>query len=497
MNKLLKKIKEYKPSKYMCYLYFFIPIFVCCITGLDKEADIWFLLNHGEYVLENGFPLIEPFSMHQGFSFIMQQWLSAVIFYIGHSLLGQYGLRLILLIVNCLMLFFTYKLCMVITNNKFRLSVVWTCISQTLLLIFFIPRPWIFTFLNLIIVLYIMELYYKENKSKGLYFLPLISLLQINFQASMWFMIFLFILPYLVCLFIDKIKKKENKKIYKLLLIIIFMFIVGLINPYGIDNMLYVFTSYGNEYINKMIVEMQPAAFTLGNTVHEMYGRITFILMFIIVMIYIYYKKGKLELRHLFLLLGVSLLALMHIRSLGLFMIGVIPFISAYISPSFKELTKEEKKVKLVGKEKRQYILVIVFLIVYLLVFIFNFNTSFTAKTKKGIDKILETSNKKDVVLYTNYTNGSYAEYRGLKPYIDTRAEVYIKSFNKKEDIMKEYYLVSKGYIKYEEFVDKYKFTHMLIMKKEYIYKEAVKDEDYKVIFKDKKYVVLERKNIM
>lgn len=498
MKKLLSKIKNYKPSKYICYLYFFVPIFVCAISKLDKEADIWFLLNHGKYVLENGFPTIEPFTMHSNFSFVMQQWLSAVIFYIAHNLLGQYGLRLILIIVCCIMLYFLYKLCMVLSNNKFRLSVVCSCITQTILLIFFVPRPWIFTFLNLIIILYIMELYYKNDNKKALYFLPLISLLQINLQSSMWFMIFLFMLPYIVCLLINKLKNKNDNKIYGLLIIIVCMFLVGFINPYGIDNVLYVFNSYGNYYINKTVVEMQPPI--LGNitnnmnNLYEVYSLLTFILIFFVIGIYICYKKGKWELKHMLLLLGVTVLALMNIRSLGLFIIGAIPFVSSYLSPSFKKLTKQEDEEKLVGKGKIHYIGVIVFLVIYTSIFIFNVNTSFTEKIKPGIDKILATSNADSVTLYTNYTNGSYAEYRGLKPYIDTRAEVFSKKINKKEDIIKEYYLLINGYLEYQDFVDKYKFTHMLIMKNEIIYEEAIKDDDYKTIYKDKEYVVLERK---
>ena len=496
MKNLISKIKNYKPSKYICYLYFFVPIFICSILYLDKEYDIWFLLNHGKYVLNNGFPTIEPFTMHSDFSFVMQQWLSSVIFYVVYSLLGQYGLRLILIIVCCLMSYFLYKLCMVITNNKFRLSIICSCITQILLLIFFIPRPWIFTFLILIIVLYIMELYYKNNNSKVLYFLPLLSLLQINLQSSMWFMIFLFILPYLVYLFIDKIKNKKDNRIYKLLVIIIFMFFIGFINPYGIDNMLYVFNSYGDLYINKTIKEMQPAIFRFGNTVPEVYGRLTFILFFLVIGIYVFYKKGKLELRHAFLFLGVSLLAFMHIRNLGLFIIGAIPFIAGYISPSFKMLSKQEEKQKIEGKEKRHYICTIMFLVVYILIFIFNVNTSFTATIEKGVDKILEKNNDEEVVIYASYSNGSYLEYRGLRPYIDTRAEIFTKKINKKEDIMKEYCLLINGRLDYNKFVDKYKFTHMIIMKKEAIYNEALKDKNYKIIYKDKKYIVLERNSV-
>lgn len=496
MKKLISRIKQYKPSKYICYLYFFIPIFVSAISRMDKENDTWFLLNHGKYVLENGFPIIEPFSMHKDFSFVMQQWLSSIIFYIGHSILGQYGILIVTQLVNILILYFLYKLCMLLSENKFRLSIVISCITDVLLLVFMVPRPWIFTMLFLIITLYIMELYYKKNNSKILCFLPLISILQINFQSSMWFMIYLFMLPYIVCLIIDKIRNKKNNKIYGLLIIILFMFVGGIINPYGIDNILYVFNSYGNQYIDRVVYEMLPVSFSTSNGANIIYSILFYFIFFVEFIVYSYGKKGKFELRHFFLFLGVTVLGLKNIRNIWLFMIGTIPFLASYLKEYFHELSISEKTIKLTSKEQKKYLLVILFLSVYTVLFAYNVNKEFTSDIEKGIDKICE-SNNKNVVLYTNYDNGSYAEYRGLRPYIDTRAEVFTKKMNKKEDIMKEYYLVTRGYIKYEEFVDKYKFTHMLIMKNESIYKEAVKDEDYKVIFKDKKYVVLERKNIM
>ena len=140
---------------------------------------------------------------------------------------------------------------MLISENKFRLSIVITCITDIFLLLFIIARPWIFTMLNLIIVLYIMELFYKKNNRKALYFLPLISLIQINIQSSMWFMLFIFMLPYIVDLFL-----KERRRLSSFPLIIILMFICGFINPYGLDNILYVVKSYGNYYINNTVTEM-------------------------------------------------------------------------------------------------------------------------------------------------------------------------------------------------------------------------------------------------
>ena len=116
-------------------------------------------------------------------------------------------------------------------------------------------------------------------------------------------------------------------------------------------------------------------------------------------------------------------------------------------------------------------------------------NSKFTNKLEKGIDAIYNTSNvNAKTTVYTSYNNGSYAEYRNLKPYIDSRAEIFIKKNNHKEDIMKEYYLVYNGYISYDEFVNKYKFDYMIIMENERIYDKALKDKNYRLIYHSKKY---------
>ena len=482
MKTLIRKIKNYKPSKYICYLYFFVPLFVCSLSKIDRENDIWFLLKHGEYILKHGFPHIEPFSMHQNFSFVMQQWLSSVIFYISHKILGQYGILLVIIITNILMLYFLYKLCMLISENKFRLSIVITCITDIFLLLFMIARPWIFTMLNLIIVLYIMELFYKKNNRKALYFLPLISLIQINIQSSMWFMLFIFMLPYIVDLFL-----KERRRLSSFPLIIILMFICGFINPYGLDNILYVVKSYGNYYINNTVSEM--LAISLNDKRILFYSYLFYFILAIELLIYIFCKKGRFELRHLFLFLGVSFLGLKNLRSMWIFIIGTIPFLSSYLKPYFKKLSFKEENFKLEPDERKKYYLVIVILCIYTCGVSVIANSKFTNKLEKGIDAIYNTSNvNAKTTVYTSYNNGSYAEYRNLKPYIDSRAEIFIKKNNHKEDIMKEYYLVYNGYISYDKFINKYKFDYMIIMKNEAIYTSALKDKNYKSIYYSKKY---------
>ena len=42
--------------------------------GNGVNSDAWFLLNHGRYVASFGIPHVEPFTLHEGFHFVMQQW---------------------------------------------------------------------------------------------------------------------------------------------------------------------------------------------------------------------------------------------------------------------------------------------------------------------------------------------------------------------------------------------------------------------------------------
>lgn len=60
---------------------FFLSMFIGLLfISRSLDNDIWFLLSHGRYVVQYGWPTTDPLSMHEGLDFVMQQWLSAVIF---------------------------------------------------------------------------------------------------------------------------------------------------------------------------------------------------------------------------------------------------------------------------------------------------------------------------------------------------------------------------------------------------------------------------------
>jgi len=47
---------------------------------LIEKADTYFVMNLGRYVLENGFPYVDPFTIHENLQLVAQQWLSGIFF---------------------------------------------------------------------------------------------------------------------------------------------------------------------------------------------------------------------------------------------------------------------------------------------------------------------------------------------------------------------------------------------------------------------------------
>ena len=468
-------MKKFVPNKYIVYLYFIVPLLVNAVLNYSSNEDIWYIMRYGKVILEKGFIHSDVLSIHSGLHIVIQQSFSNVLFYLIYKFLGDFGFFLLCELMIGLYLFIIYKICMFLSKKNILLSVLIPTITCILLESSFItPRPQIFTFFNVLLIMYIMERFYKNNKTKLIYFLPLISLFQMNFHGALWYFIFLFILPFVAQMIIEK-----NKNVLKILMIMIIMFLVGFINPYTYENVFFPFNTY-DSIINKYVAELFPINLNPSMNSVFVHSLFFFILFLIIILIYIFYKKGKLELRHLFLFLGTSVLAFINIRSIPFFMLGSIPPLSSYLK-SMKLNLKNEY----VDTKKTWIILLVLIFIVALI----NPNR-LESGVKKGGD-FLSKNYSKDIVVYTNFDYGSYIEYLGFHSYFDTRAEVFTKKANKKKEIFREAMSIEYFCTDYKDFIERYKFTHLIVYKKSCLYKNLKQDKT-KVIFNEKEYAIFE-----
>lgn len=476
-------LKKYKPSKYFSYLYFFIPLILILFINISRESDIWFLLAHGKYVLNNGFPVKEILSLHSDFSFVMQQWLAAGIFYVIYKYLGSLGLYFLVFGVNLLILYFLYKLCFTISKGKRFISVlVSTFIDVLLIFDFIIPRPQIFSILIFVVLLCVLEEYDKKD-SKLLYIIPLLSLLLINLHGSVWLCLFVFCAPYVVEYFYLFIKKKD-KRIIKLLFVLVLSFMMGFLNPYGYRLMTYAFSSYGISYINEIVGEMSPLNFG-GEYFVKVHSYVLLFLFLIMITVMLVSKKRKVSLHALLLMFGTYYMALCNLRNMSFFYTCAIPFICCFLN------------VKDGEESGKPVVLYVILSILFILIFSVNlYNGKYVLDNdNKEIVKYLEKNTSKEIKLYTNFNDGSYYEYFGYKPYIDSRAEVYVKANNKVEDVFFEYYNLISGKLNVEDFVKKYDFDYFVVAENEYLYFYLTENEQYHLLLNSNGRCLFKKEN--
>ena len=451
LKKIISKLKL-KPLPNYQLKYFILISIVFSIVFFGLDNDFWFTINQGRYVLEHGFPNTLINSIHN-IDFIYQSWGTGVIFYTIYNYFGLYGMYSLLLVVSILTAFFFYKLCFVVSNNK-RGSLIITVITMIIYSFYIVTRPHVFTVLNLVIILYLLETYLKTNNIKYLFWLPLISLFQINMHGIYFILLLIIILPYLINSFkfniFGKIKSDGyNKK--PLFIAYLCMILTGFINPYGYKTIIYGFSSY-------------QASSLFNNTVDELLALnfhilIDKVFIGIIIVTYVtHFSRLKIRpIRYSLLLLGTSYLAFDAIKSFYLFLIcSFFPFATLYN----RDYSYDDKYSK--GYHILHMTLVILLCASFVLLIDNNRKPSISV-FMDYLDTVVV--NKKEMKLFTDYEDGSYAEYRGYYCHLDPRGEVFLKSNNKKEDYFEEFSEVSYFKINYKDFISKYEFDYMLVNK--------------------------------
>jgi hypothetical protein len=188
------------------------------------------------------------------------------------------------------------------------------------------------------------------------------------------------------------------------------------------------------------------------------------------------------------LLLGTSFLALDAVKSFWIFIICAF-FPLAFI------LCKEKQDSEL-KYSKKYYITHIFIVIITSFMILFNINIDKKMETESLLDYLdSQVEDKSAIKLYTDFNDGSYAEWRGYNCYFDPRAEIFLKANNHQEDIIEEAHNLQTMKLDYHEFLDKYLFDYLLINKKEDVLYKLMKFDNagYQSILEEDNYVLYQR----
>ena len=479
-----KASEKYSPKTIvLLQLLVFLP---CLFIMLQLNNDTWFLLNSGRYVLQHGIPTIEPFTMHQNFSFVMQQWLTAVIFWVVYSKLGAAGLLALVFLLYCAIVVVTWKLCWHLSEGNPVATFLATLLTSASLMIVMVTRPTIFTLLIIISELYFVERFIHSSKPAFLIPLPILSALLVNLHAAMWPMQFILLLPYVVDSFRFKIGILEGEGYPKRFFFsaLALMFAAGFLNPYGWSGMTYVFRSYGYKEIS-FVDEMQPV------NINEAIGMFIFGAFFLVLAFYLLNRQRTTKLRFVLLTLGTTILTLSSLRSVAFF------FVCAYFPLSYllRDVTLPESKIQSSRNTLRLRVVlgalvaIVAGSMIVQRVMIFDEKKELPT-VSAAVNYLIAEEPQDSMRLYMGYNEGGYGEFMGLRPYIDPRAEVFVQKNNHVKDVMKEFYLMQTGQTYYKTVLDEYRFTHLIVAKTDILAVYLPFDNDYQLVYDDSEYSI-------
>lgn len=492
-----------------------------------EAADTRFVMNLGQYVLEHGFPHVDPFTIHENFKLVAQQWLSGVFFWCAHENLGLNGLRILDVIFGAASVIIFWRLCLLVSKNKI-LSLILAFVVSLLIAPSIVPRPHVISTTLLIAEVFLLEKFTLTRNEKFLLPLLPLSVALINFHAAVWSMSLVLCLPFLFV--------KDFRHVKFLLAVMIGIFFCGFINPYGFDAMTYVLRSYGVDLISSHVPEM----FTPNS--HEMRGKIFYTCAAAVIFTL---GKFKIPWRYVFLSGGLIFMAIMHWRNVTLFyLLATLPIAfalkdfspkifrgenplklitlflllfvnTAVITFILQNLDKLAMPIKILFAVTTLFALIILLAVksegrilhpkvlprknLSLLISALIVGGIFLATSDdlnknppktftQAIEFILRTERPENIALFVPQGIGGLAGSYGVKYYIDSRSEVFIDANNGRKNIFREYIDFMNGKIHYKDFFARYNFTHIILTSEEpFIFDAMSRDKNFRVIYESER----------
>lgn len=519
-----------------------IVIFACGMTmlkywGIDNDG--WFLLNCGRYVVETGIiPHTEFATMHEGFDYVMHQWLTAVLFWEVYSKFGADALISLAWLIGFVLMFVYYRLCVYVSDGNRKVSALMSFAVSLVVYHTFLPtRPYIISTLILVVELFLLEKFVRERKLWTLCALPILAVILVNMHAAIFPMSIIVLLPYLAQSLYAKFKSARDSELPLLPLIVtaVAMFLAGFINPYGWDAMTYTLHSYNMELLGT-IFEIKPP------NIYQRAGLGLYIFSGLLVAAHC---KKIMPLRYSLLSFGIMLLAFQSYRNVLLFLTLAtfpvafaakdwhpfdkyfnfryklfIPLLLLCIPELYKlQIMAAESPVALHLPMIATFSAAIIFLVCFIFFYrregklfseeifilrrkplialatiqaIFLFSWLYYTEPapeyegyKPALDFLLSENRAEDIILWTGFKSGAYAEFRGVKTYMDPRPEIFALENNHKKEVAREYFDLASGKLDYEEFFSRYNFTHIFVTtwRDSLLYHLLSRDKNYRQVF--------------
>ena len=442
----MKKIRNIllKHKYFFSLLIFSISISLFLLLTMRVESDYFWHIKAGEYMFKNGILRKDVFSwILNGKYWMSHEWLFEVIIYVFKLLFGNYHMLIYggICLVSLFLILFLGNKKNYLKNIPFTL--LWFVLSF-ILVAFVQVRPHLISFCFVATTIYFLYDLYKDENSKKIYFLPIISILWSNLHGGSSNLSYLFCLVFLIGgLFSFNFSKIEavrisRKQIIKYFVIMLLCMIGVCINIHGVKMFIYPYSNMLDNLMINSITEWQSTS--LNNSQHYMY----FALVIVVVFVMLFSKKKILFID--FILLGISVfLGLKSIRFWGY----------TYVIMSFVIFNYIEKR----KYDSGTVLCINVISLIGILFFVFNFSTVVNRFNNRLIDQeiISIIKEEKPSKLFNMYNYGGELVYNDILVFVDGRADLYSK-YN-----YLDYLNISTLNDDYVKLISKYNFDYFLV----------------------------------
>ena len=548
---------------------FCVAVFCFALTPKTFQNDTFYTIKIGQSIRVDGIDGVDHYSIHN-LPYNYPHWLYDVIMSIVYDFMGGftglYILTAILAIILGIVLYFTVKK---ISKNSLIAFAI-TLGQMYLMKDYIAARAQLVTFILFVLTVLFIEKFLENGKKRYAIGLIIIPILIANLHSAVFPFYFVLYLPYigeyLVRIILDahipfkiyktsldirikrtnlklkKVSKEEatkyqsklvnlnktleeitskfeldkakrvekRKRPYKLriekidrvkwlILIMCICIFTGLLTPIG--NMPYTYTlkiMQGNttgsisEHLPLTLINNKPILISLAALI----GLLIF-------------SDVKIRLRDIFMVGGLTLLALMSRRQVSMLVLFGGMILARILS---ELLTKYDKKGTMVVLSFMTTtvgeILTILFVFsISYYVYVPNSNAQYISQSSYPVEAstwIKENLDYKNIRLFNDYNYGSYLLFEDIPVFIDSRCDLYTPEFNGKkndegkyegEDIFSDYMNISTIGTYYETKFDEYDITHVITKENSKLNMLLSRDDNYKELYSDDYFKIYEREN--
>lgn len=488
-----KKIENKSVFIMICIIVFaLINIVLYCFSEGISGNDFWWHIKVGEYVLENRtVPTTDIFSWfgtEKGIPWTAHEWLADVIFYLIFNATGEFGIFSLSIICASLIIYLLWQQNKQYIRDNLLISGVFFSLFAVLSSMFFYGRPHVFSFFFLFFELKILYRFWEDNNYKGIFFLPLISILWSNIHGGSSGLSYLLCIVFLIAGTLRFelgriVAAKLSRKGILILAVITLGTVLGiLVNPIGFKVWLYPYQSFADTLSMTIISEWRaPDAKDLGNL-------ILYFLPIIIMSIGLISETKKIRFIDL-AVMGVFLF---------LFFRSARFIVMWYISAGFYAFRYMPKcKIKEIKKLSEVIAVIAVFILLCVPTGLSISNFTKTIKENSIISKamsdeaiqVVKAENPKRIL--NDYNVGETLIYNNIPVFIDARADLYAAEHILEDGVSLMFLEQANSdsetrYVDVEAIVSKYDFDGILILNDRPLYSYLIGNPSrYEIVFED------------